>query len=209
MKLDPDKIYLLDGGFFSHLEKSLPKSVEDPLWGCGALHTHPDQVVQVHRDYLEAGSMILTTNTYQSSVPMFIKHLPTTGDRDEERDLDAYGLYETSVKLCDQAYKEVHGVERYGPVAGSIGPYGACQGDGSEYSGDYVDRLTTKELEHWHFQRIKRLMIAGVDLFAVETIPSVKEAVGKSGPLLLGNPLRDESTLNSRWYFELNSIREP
>ena len=27
-------------------------------------------------------------------------------------------------------------------VAGSIGPYGACQHDGSEYHGNYVDSMT-------------------------------------------------------------------
>lgn len=27
-------------------------------------------------------------------------------------------------------------------VAGSVGPYGACQHDGSEYNGNYVDHMT-------------------------------------------------------------------
>lgn len=27
-------------------------------------------------------------------------------------------------------------------VAGSVGPYGACQHDGSEYTGKYVDNMT-------------------------------------------------------------------
>jgi S-methylmethionine-dependent homocysteine/selenocysteine methylase len=66
-------------------------------------------------------------------------------------------------------------------VAGSVGPYGACLGDGSEYTGDYVDtKMTGKQLESWHFERIKRLCEAGVDLLAVETIPSVVEAKGKA-----------------------------
>ena len=172
---DPDKIYLLDGGFSSHLEKSLPSATDNPLWGSGALHTDPEEVRRVHEDYLKAGAMILTTNTYQSSIDLFQKHLEF-----EDKHLDPYGLYRTSVDLCDEAYKRVKGVERFGLVAGSIGPYGACQGDGSEYTGDYVDTVSAKELERWHFQRIKRLMIAGVDLFAVETIPSIKEALGKA-----------------------------
>ena len=32
-------------------------------------------------------------------------------------------------------------------VAGSVGPYGACLHDGSEYTGDYVDHMT-KEVSH-------------------------------------------------------------
>jgi len=29
-------------------------------------------------------------------------------------------------------------------VAGSVGPYGACQHDGSEYTGNYVDHMTVE-----------------------------------------------------------------
>ena len=31
-------------------------------------------------------------------------------------------------------------------VAGSVGPYGACQQDGSEYTGKYVDNMTIQVL---------------------------------------------------------------
>ena len=31
-------------------------------------------------------------------------------------------------------------------VAGSVGPYGACQGDGSEYTGAHLDTLTEEQL---------------------------------------------------------------
>ena len=32
-------------------------------------------------------------------------------------------------------------------VAGSVGPYGACRHDGSEYNGNYVDVMTTEVLD--------------------------------------------------------------
>ena len=54
------------------------------------------------------------------------------------------------------------------------------RGDGSEYTGSYIDDMTTEDLELWHFERIKRLCAAGADLFAVETIPSIIEALGKT-----------------------------
>ena len=31
-------------------------------------------------------------------------------------------------------------------MAGSVGPYGACQHDGSEYTGKYVDSMTIQVL---------------------------------------------------------------
>ena len=75
-----------------------------------------------------------------------------------------------------------------------MGPYGACQHDGSEYTGYYVDHMTRQvnhmtsrdhkatpplpqELEEWHRPRVRRLVEEGADLLACETIPAVKEAL--------------------------------
>lgn len=58
-------------------------------------------------------------------------------------------------------------------MAGSVGPYGACLADGSEYHGGYG--LTVTELRAWHRPRIAALVEAGVDVLALETIPTVVE----------------------------------
>lgn len=58
-----------------------------------------------------------------------------------------------------------------------MGPYGACQADGSEYTGDYIRHVSTSELKEWHRPRIEVLVRAGVDVLAVETIPAVEEAL--------------------------------
>jgi len=39
-------------------------------------------------------------------------------------------------------YSSNTGCPRKMLVAGSVGPYGACQHDGSEYTGKYVDNMT-------------------------------------------------------------------
>lgn len=58
---------------------------------------------------------------------------------------------------------------------GSIGPYGAHLNDGSEYTGDYADRLAKDAIKKWHRVRIDAVLEAGVDALAIETIPcSVK-----------------------------------
>ena len=49
---------------------------------------------------------------------------------------------------------------------------GACQADGSEYHGRYVDHMTREQLIDWHRPRVARLLDCGVDLLAFETIPS-------------------------------------
>ena len=57
-------------------------------------------------------------------------------------------------------------------VAGSVGPYGACQHDGSEYHGNYVDHMTSEELMEWHRPRVRELLASGADILACETIPA-------------------------------------
>ena len=57
-------------------------------------------------------------------------------------------------------------------MAGSVGPYGACQHDGSEYHGNYVDHMTTEELIEWHRPRVVELLASGADILACETIPA-------------------------------------
>jgi len=59
---------------------------------------------------------------------------------------------------------------------GSVGPYGASLCDGSEYNGNYVDEIDSKDLYDWHKPRIQALVEAGVDVVLFETIPSIVEA---------------------------------
>jgi len=58
-------------------------------------------------------------------------------------------------------------------VAGSVGPYGACLHDRSEYTGSYVDHVTPEELKAWHRPRMAALLEAGAHLLAIETIPAL------------------------------------
>lgn len=60
---------------------------------------------------------------------------------------------------------------------GSVGPYGSSLCDGSEYSGDYIDIIDSKEIYNWHKPRIQALVEAGVDVILFETIPSIDEAI--------------------------------
>lgn len=61
-------------------------------------------------------------------------------------------------------------------IAGSVGSYGACLHDGSEYRGDYVKKVPLEIIKTWHRPRISALVEAGVDFLAFETIPALAEA---------------------------------
>jgi len=67
--------FVLDGGFASQLVKYLPDVDDDPLWSARSLHTHPELVVKVHKDFVLAGARVIITNSYQASLPGFKEHL--------------------------------------------------------------------------------------------------------------------------------------
>ncbi len=89
--------------------------------------------------------------------------------------VDSARLFGRALQLADEAAEE----ETRGDalVAASVGPFGACRHDGSEYTGAYADSMSREELGEWHFERVKRLTAAGARFLAVETIPCVKEAL--------------------------------
>lgn len=61
-------------------------------------------------------------------------------------------------------------------MAGSIGPFGACLANMSEYTGAYLDSMTEEDLIEWHRPRLLALLEAGADYLAFETFPAVLEA---------------------------------
>ena len=175
-KFNPDRFYVLDGGFNTRLAHYEPSAADgsDPLWGGSATLKNPAAVRKAHRDFIDAGAQIIETNTYQTSPELFVEHLGSEFRDDVPPIVGALGMYERAVRLAREAAEGTGTL-----VAGSVGPYGACLGDGSEYTGGYVaeGRIDAEGLERWHFERVKRLEEAGVDLLAVETLPTVVEAL--------------------------------
>jgi len=181
-----DEFYCLDGGFASHLPTHYKKPVDnDPLWSCRALLTNPDAVIQTHKDFVEAGADIITTNTYQATAEHLRKHL---GDDMIDPILGPHVLLEEAAKFARKGIRAAGKIGGKPFVAGSVGPYGACLCDGSEYNGNYLkpdhpnskplgtDKTKIREfLRNWHRDRIKRLQLGGADIHAVETMPGSLE----------------------------------
>ncbi|CAB4066834.1 TRMT2A [Lepeophtheirus salmonis] len=76
-------------------------------------------------------------------------------------------------------FLKTHAIPRKAGIVGSLGPYAAFLASGSEYNGDKSTSypLSEEELKTWHKERIRHMMIGGVDVIAFETIPSIKEAI--------------------------------
>lgn len=160
---------MLDGGLGTELIRAGFDIKDHPLWSARVLVDHPEAIKNIHKSFLLSGADVLITATYQASIEHLVQHCRL----DESKALDAI---QKAVKLAHEACNEIGRNWKQCFVAGSIGAYGACQCDGSEYNGKYVDNMSLKDLVDWHRPRMKALLDAGVDILAVETIPAQKEA---------------------------------
>ncbi|MEJ6399735.1 homocysteine S-methyltransferase [Nicoliella lavandulae] len=138
--------------------------LNNKLWTASALDSHPDIVQAIHKEYLDAGSNVTVTDTYQGSVPGFV----AAGYTEDQ----AIALIKKSVQLARNAVA-ASDTPQTKWVAGAIGPYGAFLADGSEYVGNYG--VSDQVLTDFHKQRLATLVDAGVDLLAFETIPDYNE----------------------------------
>jgi len=162
---------MLDGGLATELENR-GADLDHFLWSAKLLAESPDLIREVHLDYLAAGADIIATATYQASFDGFER---AGFARDQAAALMCLSV-DLAVQARDRFWSSAqHRAGRLPPlVAASIGPYGACLHDGSEYHGNYG--VSRQELHDFHRARMQLLAAAGADLFAFETIPSLQEA---------------------------------
>lgn len=166
---------LLDGALATELEHA-GCDLDHALWSARIMLDAPEKISAVHRSYLEAGCDIVSSATYQASVPGFMgeglereqaEELFVESIRLAVRERDAFAA-RRSLELADAPR-----------VAVSLGPYGAYLADGSEYRGNYK-----AEPEAWKsFHRDRMELVASAlhsghgDLIACETLPSLEEAL--------------------------------
>jgi homocysteine S-methyltransferase len=159
---------LLDGGSTS-ITNFLPLSPEPippslrPFWTSSYSKISPEEVVKWHASFLNAGSDIITTNTYQ---------LPLPKDHPE---IDINELIYLSIAL---AFKAVRGSDK-GSVALSLGTRNS-QGGKGEYAIE--PQCSTEAYFKFHRDKIIAFNAAGerwwdeIEYLAFETVSSYEEA---------------------------------
>ncbi|MDP9795743.1 homocysteine S-methyltransferase [Catenuloplanes nepalensis] len=158
---------VLDGGLATQLEAG-GADLSGELWSARLLRDDPAAIVAAHAAYLEAGAQVLTTASYQATLPGFARAgIPAP---------EAAELLRRSVTLAREAARGEAREAARGEawVAASAGPYGAMLADGSEYRGNYG--LSVRELAAFHRPRLEILAEAGPDVLALETVPDTREA---------------------------------
>ncbi|TNM70309.1 homocysteine S-methyltransferase [Streptomyces sp. NP160] len=160
---------LLDGGLSTELE-ARGHDVSSDLWSARLLLDAPADVVAVHADFAAAGAQVLTTASYQATLP----GLRAAG-------LDRTAAERVITSSVHLAREGLTAAGRPGWVAGSVGPYGAFLAGGQEYTGDYLapgggpGAVGRRALRDHHRPHLELLAAAGADVLACETVPGAAE----------------------------------
>eukprot|EP00127_Corallochytrium_limacisporum_P007466 Clim_evm11s252 gene=Clim_evmTU11s252 len=162
---------LLDGGLSEELGGKDAKF--DPvLWTAALIVDDPEEIINAHLRCLCSGSNVLITSSYQATPQLLAGRAKVSNE-------EGLTLLRKSTDLALEAKRRFIG-DRKGTdtdvlVAASIGPFGAHLADGSEYRGEYAQ--TWQEVKAHFTAQFKALRDSGQDLYAIETIPSAKEAL--------------------------------
>ena len=152
---------IMDGGLATELE-SRGHDLDNDLWSAKLLRDQPDEIVAAHQAFINAGAEVITSGSYQATLPGFRKVGMTSTEAED--------LLRLSIRLAKQARGQSTTVQ----VAASIGPYGAFLANGAEYTGKYD--LDQQGLMEFHDQRWQILASENPDIMLCETVPSLTEA---------------------------------
>jgi S-methylmethionine-dependent homocysteine/selenocysteine methylase len=148
-------VIVLDGGMGQELLRRTG-STPTSLWSADVMQRHPDAVVEVHRDYIDAGAEVITLNAY-SATRCRLDHRGRADDYEP--------LQRLAVELAHRARTEA-GADDTVRIAGCLSPF--------EWS--YRPELAPPfdELVP-HYAETVELQADGVDLFIAETMASADE----------------------------------
>lgn len=151
----------LDGGLSTALENNGNK-LTTSLWTGELIRSAPSEITQAHLDFINAGSQIIITSSYQLSY----LGCGNRGWSESETDEALRNSTQLAKGAVNKSGKDVM-------VAASVGPYGAAIADGSEYKGNYG--VSKSVLKDFHARRLELLIATSPDLLALETMPDTVE----------------------------------
>lgn len=125
--------------------------------------TQPEIIIDIHRQYLQAGADIIETNTFNST---------SISQTDYELQEYAYELNVASAKCARIAADEFTSNNPDKPrfVAGAIGPLSKTLSLSPDVNNPGYRAVTFDEVAHAYTEQITGLVDGGVDLLLIETI---------------------------------------
>ena len=147
-------VTLLDGGMGREIQERRPGAAHG-LWSASVLLDEPDLVVEIHREYIDAGAAVITTNNY-STIPSYLGKAGMQA---------RYG--ELTRLAANLARRAVRQSGKDAAVAGSLPPLE------ESYRADLVP---PPEISRPIYQGVVEALRDDVDLFICETMSSALEA---------------------------------
>jgi len=134
-----------------------------PLWSASILQSHPDDIVKIHRENIEAGAQVITTNTFRTT-PYALHQAGLSGVDAHTR---ARALTLLAIRLAWKTVQE-SGVDvkiaaAIAPLADSLRP--------QDFPGNIISRP-------WHDAQLDNLSHHTTDILLLETMNSAREAKG-------------------------------
>ena len=123
--------------------------------------SRPDIVAGIHRQYLEAGADIITTNTFSAQ---------RISQADYHMEEEARRMALCGARLARQAADSMSTPEWPRFVAGSIGPTNKTCSMSPDVSNPALRELDYDTLLHAYFEQADALLEGGVDALLIETI---------------------------------------
>ena len=160
-----NKIILLDGGVGQEIYKRAGSPESQTLWSLQIMRDNPEIVVDVHMDFINAGSKVLSLNNY-AATPSRLERIGMLDNFDE--------IHSLSINLLNAAISQSNFARSDLSIAGCLPPLIASYTAG--------DRRENKELFDEYILLIEQ-QIDYVDLFLVETMSSIKEIIAVTDAL--------------------------
>ena len=155
-RLDNNEILLLDGGVSTEIRRR-GVALDKNVWSGLTTKTSPDQVREVHEDYIRAGAQVITANTYSTA-----RHVLESINLGHESKL----LNFKSVQLAKQARDSVAQQEVF--VAGSMSSMPPL----TSHREVAIDGQVASS-----YQELAEVLAeAGVDLIIVEMMRDIENA---------------------------------
>lgn len=161
--------------------------------------TKPEIIKEIHREFLEAGSDIIETNTFSST---------SISQADYELAHLVYDLNYKSARLAREIADEFTAKNPSKPrfVAGSVGPTNKTASLSPDVENPGYRNISFDELVEAYSEQISALMDGGIDCVLIETIfdtlnaraaivaaNNVYKTKGKSLPIMISGTLTDKS----------------
>ncbi|MCA8938294.1 MAG: homocysteine S-methyltransferase family protein, partial [Planctomycetes bacterium] len=202
-----DRILIIDGAMGTMIQRHQLEEADfrnealakhpKPLKGDNDLLsiTKPDLIKAIHREYLEAGADIISTNTFSAT---------SVAQRDYGLEHLAYEINRQSAAIAKQAVSEFGKADRF--VMGALGPTNVTASLSPDVNDPGARNTSFDELRGAYYEAATGLLDGGAEIIAVETIfdtlnaraalfalQQVFEERGVSPPLLVSGTITDAS----------------